>query len=291
MSPSINPLFQAILDNPDDDAPRLVYADWLDEHGDPDRAEYIRLRIGYVQARLKLGNQGHPQFEDRIEELEKLHRRRWVAQLPRIKGITWDLSEEYHAYVWAEYRRGFAWSITSIHGRAFIDNATRLFSAAPIQALFMRGLAGAKRLVKLPQLARLRVLDLANGRLDADDVAAIAQCPYLGNLRHLNLSYNPVGDDGAMALANSPVIDRLEELSLGAARITNDGVRALVRSKNLRNLKTLILAENDCDDDAARALHKSPYLSKDVILYVNGWPVWERTYWSLVKRFRLVVRE
>jgi uncharacterized protein (TIGR02996 family) len=35
--------FQAILDSPDDDTPRLVYADWLEEQGDP-RGEFIRLQ-------------------------------------------------------------------------------------------------------------------------------------------------------------------------------------------------------------------------------------------------------
>jgi len=33
---------RAILASPQDDAPRLIYADWLEERGDP-RAEYIRL--------------------------------------------------------------------------------------------------------------------------------------------------------------------------------------------------------------------------------------------------------
>jgi uncharacterized protein (TIGR02996 family) len=32
---------QAILDSPDDDTPRLVYADWLDEHGQTERAEFL----------------------------------------------------------------------------------------------------------------------------------------------------------------------------------------------------------------------------------------------------------
>src|SRR3954463_13846563 len=36
---------QAILDDPDDDAPRLVYADWLDDHGEHDRAEFIRVQV------------------------------------------------------------------------------------------------------------------------------------------------------------------------------------------------------------------------------------------------------
>jgi uncharacterized protein (TIGR02996 family) len=29
-------LVRAIIENPDDDAPRLIYADWLNEHGDAD---------------------------------------------------------------------------------------------------------------------------------------------------------------------------------------------------------------------------------------------------------------
>lgn len=32
---------------PDDDTPRLVYADWLDENGQPERAEYIRTAVEY----------------------------------------------------------------------------------------------------------------------------------------------------------------------------------------------------------------------------------------------------
>ena len=38
-------LLRAILDGPEDEAPRLVYADWLDEHRDPDRAEFIRVQL------------------------------------------------------------------------------------------------------------------------------------------------------------------------------------------------------------------------------------------------------
>ncbi len=38
-------LLQTVLTNPADDAPRLIYADWLEEHGDPDRADFIRLQI------------------------------------------------------------------------------------------------------------------------------------------------------------------------------------------------------------------------------------------------------
>ena len=36
-------LLRAIIDSPADDTPRLVCADWLDENGDPARAEFIRV--------------------------------------------------------------------------------------------------------------------------------------------------------------------------------------------------------------------------------------------------------
>src|SRR5262249_28074934 len=42
---SLENLFLAdILERPDDDVPRLVYADWLEEHGQPERAEFIRVQ-------------------------------------------------------------------------------------------------------------------------------------------------------------------------------------------------------------------------------------------------------
>jgi uncharacterized protein (TIGR02996 family) len=37
-------LLATIFATPEDDAPRLIYADWLDEHGQPERAEFIRVQ-------------------------------------------------------------------------------------------------------------------------------------------------------------------------------------------------------------------------------------------------------
>jgi uncharacterized protein (TIGR02996 family) len=42
-------LLAAIRESPDEDTPRLAYADWLDEHGDPDRAEFIRVQCAVVR--------------------------------------------------------------------------------------------------------------------------------------------------------------------------------------------------------------------------------------------------
>jgi len=42
-------LLAAIRAAPEDDAPRLVYADWLDEHGQPERAEFIRVQVALAR--------------------------------------------------------------------------------------------------------------------------------------------------------------------------------------------------------------------------------------------------
>lgn len=49
---------QTIIANPDDDAPRLVFADWLEEQGECERAEFIR-----VQVELALLLEGIPEFQ------------------------------------------------------------------------------------------------------------------------------------------------------------------------------------------------------------------------------------
>ena len=38
-------LWAAVCENPDDDAPRLVFADWLEEHGRTPWATFIRAQV------------------------------------------------------------------------------------------------------------------------------------------------------------------------------------------------------------------------------------------------------
>jgi uncharacterized protein (TIGR02996 family) len=43
-------LLAAILKHPVEETPRLLYADWLDENGQPDRAEFIRVQVETARA-------------------------------------------------------------------------------------------------------------------------------------------------------------------------------------------------------------------------------------------------
>src|SRR6516225_3050806 len=76
-------LLAAILAAPEDDAPRLVYADWLEEHGGADdlaRSELIR-----AQCRLAHLPEDDPIAFDlrwRAEELLAAHGRGWAEDVP-----------------------------------------------------------------------------------------------------------------------------------------------------------------------------------------------------------------
>jgi uncharacterized protein (TIGR02996 family) len=73
-------LLRAVLANPADDAPRLVYADWLDERGDP-RGEYLRadLEVARPQPRGRW-------FLEKVERAQELQARcdpGWVLAVSR----------------------------------------------------------------------------------------------------------------------------------------------------------------------------------------------------------------
>src|SRR5262245_14967745 len=73
-------LLAAILAQPDEDVPRLMYADWLDEHGDAagrGHAAVIRLQIELTRGGLN--DRRRKAVTDRCTALEKAHSKEWLA--------------------------------------------------------------------------------------------------------------------------------------------------------------------------------------------------------------------
>src|SRR5262245_7506119 len=78
--PDERALLAAILENPADDGVRLVYADWLDDNGQPDRAEFIRLQCQL--APLDKDDPAREGLEGREAALLAAHRDEWLVDLP-----------------------------------------------------------------------------------------------------------------------------------------------------------------------------------------------------------------
>jgi uncharacterized protein (TIGR02996 family) len=77
---------KAIRTNPDDDTARLVFADWYEEHGQPQRAEYIRASCRL--ARMPLSDPNYPTVQRRCLDLYAAHHADWVGNWP--KELEWS---------------------------------------------------------------------------------------------------------------------------------------------------------------------------------------------------------
>ncbi len=90
--------WKAILAEPDEDVHRLVYSDWLDDHGEADHAEFIRAQCEL--ARLPVGDARRVELEVRAGVLLQEYRGAWPEGLPK-----W-VKRDY-----VTFRRGFPWSV------------------------------------------------------------------------------------------------------------------------------------------------------------------------------------
>jgi carbon storage regulator len=77
--PEETPFLQAIMADPTDEATRLVFADWLEERGDP-LGEYIRTMCRLV--RLPDTDQRRPALRERANALWGEHGGAWGIVLP-----------------------------------------------------------------------------------------------------------------------------------------------------------------------------------------------------------------
>ena len=210
---------QAILDVPDDDAPRLIYADWLDDHGQSDRAEFIR-----IQCALAVPADRARQREYEMRELELLARcqEEWAAPVR-------DLVDGW------TFRRGFVGRVRA-DGQRFSAGPEAILRPAPVQEVqlfwgLLRPPERAQLLARAcgcPDLLRLRSLDLAGNYLGSAGAEALAACEYLTGLTTLDLGQNHVGDRGLKALASSPFLPNLTTLILSDNDVGPVGIRSLV---------------------------------------------------------------
>jgi carbon storage regulator len=80
-SPEENAFLQGIQEKPEDEGLRLIFADWLEERGDP-LAELIRTQCRL--AKLPPGDQGRKNLEMRQGLLWAEHGAAWRAALPAV---------------------------------------------------------------------------------------------------------------------------------------------------------------------------------------------------------------
>jgi uncharacterized protein (TIGR02996 family) len=222
---------QAILDDPDDDSLRLIYADWLEERGDP-RGEFIRVQ--YALAGMDADDPRRGPLEAREQTLLTEHAAGWAGPLP-------GLVEKY------TFGRGFVEKVT-LDAQGFLERGRELFRLSPVQTVRLsRWHSQIASVASAPHLARVRGLDLRHLRLfdvGSAPLRSLLSSLYLDRLTSLDLTSNHIGDAGAAFLAGSPRMVGVTALHLAVNNIGTAGLHSLARSSNFPRLATLDLSGN-----------------------------------------------
>src|SRR5262245_46917946 len=108
---------QAILANPDDDHLRLIYADWLEERGDP-RGEFIRVQIELAAADVEGEGTRLKELKIREQELLLEHGTQWLRPVADV-------------VLHAEFGGGLVEQVL-LTAKSFVAHAETLFRRAPI---------------------------------------------------------------------------------------------------------------------------------------------------------------
>jgi uncharacterized protein (TIGR02996 family) len=298
--PGCEGLLRAIAAEPDDDTHRLVLADWLDEHGEPERAEFIRLQCRLAEIPDWLAWMLPEEPLRRALQLQVAHRKRWV------KGLTWagfarGMAEEIRLTgsrdnwlglltlarkkqpirrVRADLRPedwdAFAGEVLgslrlgelelNLQGPLGADQVTALVNAPHFAAL--RGLAltywpmdvAAARVLAEATAPELRDLSLKCG-LGDEGISVFARARGFPRLRQLCLAYNGIGGEGAIALATQPTCEGVTHLDLSHNHLGDTGLAALLSSPWLGRVRSLCLRQNGLGTEGVAVLARSPLLA------------------------------
>lgn len=171
---------RAIAADPADDTARLAFADWLDENGEPDRAEFIRvqIRLGDTDRRKSWKELGDlADWVRREEDLLKTHRDAWLGPLAGQWGHEFDI----------DFRRGFVDKIEAF-GSLLIRHDEAIAEYCPaLTELHVIGVRdNGEKLARLTCLNPVRTLRLEDWPYP-DDAKALARSPHIANLETLSV--------------------------------------------------------------------------------------------------------
>ncbi len=272
-------LLGEVLAAPDDDEPRLVYADWLTERGDP-RGEFITIQCDLARRGPDATGEDVERLRAREVQLLARHKKTWIG---RFSGTRTEMSFGSKTYTkgsptkW-EFERGFVDAVT-MWTTDFARNAPALMACEPVRVLHLTNGYLTELLEQCPEMRLLRELDLATWKFRGDELRALARTVRLSSMRVLDLSkcrigvkamvdfathavekpglralslwWNAMGDKGAIALAASPVLRSIRQLDLCNNNIAAKGGLALAASPHLDDIELLDLSANDVGDAAA----------------------------------------
>ena len=259
------PFLQAIAANPADDLPRLIFADFLEESGEPDsiaRAHFIRAQIALVELLP-----GSPAFRDTIalqNRLFEMYSEDWI----------WDLPEPRHAEGNPAWRRGFI-EFVRMSWEDFVRD-TEMFETVPItrvqafRANYNHGITIAE-VDRTPHVERITHLQIGPSMrpdaLDSDnsDTDGILKVLLVSrgfrSLTHLDLSANNFNNanliEFVLRLPDAAFAQTLRSLDLSELYGLDDAIgNVLATARGLELLERLSLKQTQLADPVRAILRQ-----------------------------------
>jgi uncharacterized protein (TIGR02996 family) len=250
-------LLRAVLAAPDDDAPRLVYADWLEEHGDGARAAFIRAQVEL--ARHLADDPSHAALVQTERTLLNANRGAWKEWLPE-----WVKDHEF--------RRGFVEWI-QCQAADFIAQSDEVRKQTPLQGARLDGKQPiAAAILRSRALEGLRSLTLS---VKVPPLAwdHLASCPYVSQLTELEILSSAHMDELVSALVSSTSLPAIRSLRLKWCALGDEHTSNLVRHRWAVRLRALDLSNNHIGPEGGLAIAGSTFLDGLESLNLNANPL------------------
>jgi uncharacterized protein (TIGR02996 family) len=167
-----------ICQHPADDAPRLVFADWLDDQGRAEQAEFIRVQCEL--ARMDAGDPRWPGLRAREHQLLARNGKGWAGRwlrksVPRARECaTWG------------FRRGMVETV-AVSPETLLRLGEELVVRFAIRQVRLVGLHGAGDLADFAPLRRVEELALGGDLAAGEGLRRLCASPSFPNLRRLEI--------------------------------------------------------------------------------------------------------
>ncbi len=278
-----------ITAHPDDDTPRLILADWLDDHGESERAEFIRLQV--ESSRLGENDPRSVALDARAEAILAERENDWLGKWTD-RLVRWT------------FRRGFLDAVTLLP-QTFLDHGEDMFAQFPVQRVRLVDPDGEGARPKWPGMVsehpafdRVRSLDVTSAAsslggwawhiatrtswpalrevLLGDDsrsgewpvnggsLAAFCDAASIRGLESLDIHTcygEGLRDSGVGIIGEGRFASQLRSLVLDGQAISNEGVGLIARDGVFPRLERLRLAScTRITAEGLRYLLQSPHL-------------------------------
>ncbi len=208
MYPEADALLDAIWEHPNDDTPRLIFADWLQEHGQESYARFIRLQCAAAHA-----SPGSDRANHLWEEIGRVWNRLDDEWWPATRD-EWLVKRGPTALDAIHFDRGFLTPAVPLTYSQLVEYGRSCWPWLPFSiTTLLPDFKAEQAVVELPRLSRIRHLRLA-WWYDDHAIWPLIESPLLSNLEVLDLTRGVLSGREVEGMLRPGLYPRLREVRL-----------------------------------------------------------------------------